>query len=324
MTSDCDACPICLSTDGYECTVEPFGSRDASLFHCDVCGDFGVSRSALDDYEKLRMPGMVRVRRAAISHFIRLGNQRTSEPRMLTTHDLESLVREGPSLPTAGQQALNIIRYIGDKVSSEGEPIDSLEPEFSALVGSPSREAACKLVSELIERGLVTGMSLNEYGGGLQFQELSLSLAGWEQYESERRGQISGAYGFIALKFGDATLDPLIRDHVKPALASIGLGVVDLRDVSKAGIIDNLLRVQIRDSAFVLVDLTHENAGAYWEAGYAEGLGKPVLYMCEKVKFEEKKTHFDTNHCTTVLWNIDFVDEFIDDLKATLKRSLNI
>lgn len=318
------ACPVCLSTDGYSCTVQPFGSRDAKLFGCDVCGDFAVSRTALDDYEQLRMPGMVRVKRAALSHSIRLGVQRSSEPRMLTTYDLEALIHNGPPLPTAGQQALNVIRYIGDKVSADGEPVETLPPEFSALVGSPSREFACNLVSELKERGLVNGMSLNEYGGSVQFQDLTLSLAGWEQYENERRGQTSGTYGFIALKFGDNTLDPLIRDHVKPALASIGYDAVDLRDVSKAGVIDNLLRVQIRDAAFVLVDLTHENAGAYWEAGYAEGLGKPVLYICEKTKFDEKKTHFDTNHCTTVLWHVDSVEEFIDDLKATLKRSLNI
>ncbi|HEX2814332.1 MAG TPA: hypothetical protein VHO04_16755 [Sphingopyxis sp.] len=97
-----------------------------------------------------------------------------------------------------------------------------------------------------------------------------------------------------------------------------------MRDVSKAGIIDNLMRIQIRDSAFVLADLTHENAGAYWEAGYAEGLGKPVLYICEKAKFDERKSHFDTNHCTTVLWENDNPSNFTQDLIATLKRSLDI
>ena len=38
----------------------------------------------------------------------------------------------------------------------------------------------------------------------------------------------------------------------------------------------------VRDAAFVISDLTHDNSGAYWEAGYAEGLGKPVIYICEE------------------------------------------
>ena len=80
---------------------------------------------------------------------------------------------------------------------------------------------------------------------------------------------------------------------------------------------------QIRDAAFVIADLSHDNLGAYWEAGYAEGLGKPVIYICERGKFEEKQTHFDTNHCTTVLWSTDDPDQFRRELIATLRRSLD-
>ena len=72
---------------------------------------------------------------------------------------------------------------------------------------------------------------------------------------------------------------------------------------AKAGSIDERLRVEIRRSRFLIADLTDRNAGAYWEAGFAEGLGKPVIYTCEKSVFEEEKTHFDTNHMHTVLWD---------------------
>ena len=63
-----------------------------------------------------------------------------------------------------------------------------------------------------------------------------------------------------------------------------------MRDVSQAGLIDNVMRVQIRDSAFILADLTDDNLGAYWEAGFAEGLGKPVIYLCEAARFDNAKT----------------------------------
>lgn len=94
-------------------------------------------------------------------------------------------------------------------------------------------------------------------------------------------------------------------------------------DVPQAGIVDNIMRIRIRDSAFVIADLTHDNSGAYWEEGYAEGLGKPVIYICEKTKFNEKTTHFDTNHCTTVLWSEDDPEGFRKELIATLRRSLD-
>lgn len=55
----------------------------------------------------------------------------------------------------------------------------------------------------------------------------------------------------------------------------------------------------------MLADLTDENRGAYREAGYAEGSGKPVIYICKREKFRKAKTHFDTNHCTTITWSAD-------------------
>ena len=111
---------------------------------------------------------------------------------------------------------------------------------------------------------------------------------------------------------------------MSPTVKELGYELIDLRDVARAGVIDNLLRAQIRDAAFVLVDLTHDNPGAYWEAGYAEGRGKPVLYLCEKTKFDAARTHFDTNHSTTVIWSTDARDTFCSELTATLRRSLDL
>ena len=44
-------------------------------------------------------------------------------------------------------------------------------------------------------------------------------------------------------------------------------------------------------------------SGAYWEAGFGEGLGLPVIYTCEISKWAESKTHFDTNHLVTIIWD---------------------
>jgi len=126
------------------------------------------------------------------------------------------------------------------------------------------------------------------------------------------------------MKFNDLELDLFVDNVVKPAIREAGYDLVDMRDVARAGVIDNIMRAQIADSAFVIVDLTHDNSGAYWEAGYAEGLGKPVIYICEKTKFEEASTHFDTNHCTTVPWSSDDPDGFHRELIATLRRSLDL
>jgi hypothetical protein len=67
------------------------------------------------------------------------------------------------------------------------------------------------------------------------------------------------------------------------------------------------LRVRIRQAKFLICDLTHGNRGAYWEGGFAEGLGIPVIYTCRLDVFtnsaHEFHPHFDTAHWVTVPWD---------------------
>ncbi len=156
---------------------------------------------------------------------------------------------------------------------------------------------------------------------------LSARASSGKEYRchAEKSSRFAGLHGFIAVKFGDQILDRFVNEVVKPAVRNqVGYDLIDMRDEPRAGVIDNIMRTQIRDAAFVLVDLTHDNSGAYWEAGYAEGLGKPVIYLCEQSKFDAAKTHFDVNHCTTLLWTATETGGFADLLIATLRRLLNL
>ena len=218
------------------------------------------------------------------------------------------------------QQRLNLIRYIGDRVTNEGRPVELTLESIADLNGNANRNMSFQLLSELEDRGeIIIGHKI--MGG--KYIDTNLSLVGWEIYESQKHGRLTSDFGFIAMQFNDIELETFVRDTVKPLVKeSTGYNLIDVREVSRAGIIDNIIRSEIRNARFVIVDLTHDNNGAYWEAGYAEGLGKPVIYLCEKTKFETKRTHFDTNHCTTILWSKDDIDGFSSQFQATLVLSI--
>ena len=158
---------------------------------------------------------------------------------------------------------------------------------------------------------------------------LSIFHGKWTQHVANQKED----YGFLAMQYSkdekrekyDVELEELARDLLKPVVReTLGYELIDMRDDLKAGIMDVTLRNLIKNSKFVIADLTHDNNGVYWEAGYADALEKPVLYICEKEKFKKLKTHFDTNHCTTVLWSIDSRDKFKDEFSRALQRSLNV
>ena len=326
MTEQLVDCPICDGNFG-RCRRLPT-YRDSTGFICDGCGRFEITGTALASWFAGGHGGMTPIQRSALSHAVRLASS-GSEQIVITTNWIKEFLRN-PKLPSAATQAVNLIARIGDCLTQEGKGL-VIDPKTEApLVGAFDVAMFNDLLSELEKRGLIkrleqVSVTPSPTGGYLRTYPMALTLDGWDRYESEKRGRFAGDYGFIAMKFGDPDLENLVNDVVKPAVREqVGYDLVDMRNVAQAGIIDNIMRTQIRDAAFVLVDLTHDNSGAYWEAGYAEGLGKPVIYLCDQNKFDNDGTHFDTNHCTTVVWSSHDPKTFIDSLVATLRRSLNI
>ncbi len=316
------SCPVCSNRDQGVCT-EWHAGQDSYLYKCQACGEFkltGTAKATMDSFDAPPED----LRRSALAYRIQQSVLHSSTKPLLNSDDVKVVISNKPILPNPNEQANNIIRLIGDHVQTTGDDLGTVPTTFAAAVGSPSRKAALRIASELVSRDILTGLDSSRFGSPYEVQDMNLTLDGWRIYDEKKRGQTAGKFGFLAMKFGDPILDPFSREVIKPAIQSIGFELIDIRDIAQAGIIDNLLRSQIRDAAFVLVDLTHDNSGAYWEAGFAEGLGKPVLYLCERTKFDERQTHFDTNHCTTVIWQRDKPEIFTAELVATLRRSLNL
>ena len=151
---------------------------------------------------------------------------------------------------------------------------------------------------------------------------VTLTFKGWEHYETLLKGRESYRKAFMAMAFGHSDLDRIVDEVFREAVRQTGFELHRLDDSPRAGLIDDRLRIEIQSADFVIADLTHDNLGAYWEAGYAEGLGKPVIYTCEETKFTSEKTHFDTNHHLTVTWDKGAPNGAAEDLKATIRATL--
>jgi len=300
---------------------------DALGYYCDSCGNFSLSGSLV---AQLTAGGTLKLshpERAALSRRLRLQNDIESEAQtLLTTYDVESLKNSNPTIPDPMTQITRLVREIGRHYleTGGGFRIDGIT---RARVGTSDAQQLIQLAKLAIETGMLLS---GNYGSTQHPNGYFLTFAGWEHFHAMKRGKVSGTLGFMAMKFGDEVLEKFYSEVIKPAASDMGYELVDVRAVARAGIIDNIMRQQISDSDsdsdsdFVVVDLTHDNSGAYWEAGYAEGLGKPVIYICNDEKFAQKQTHFDTNHLTTVMWNVDRSQDFVKDFSATLGRSLNL
>lgn len=86
---------------------------------------------------------------------------------------------------------------------------------------------------------------------------------------------------FVILPLYDSEhVKKVFDEGIAPALARFGFEAKRVDDQAiRGGIIDAIHR-QIRESYFVIADLSFERQNCYYEVGYAQALGKPV-FLCK-------------------------------------------
>jgi hypothetical protein len=151
---------------------------------------------------------------------------------------------------------------------------------------------------------------------------LQLTYQGWERHSELKQIRIDSRTAFMAMKFGDPVLNNVVDRCFRPAVQKTGFELRVLTDQQQAGLIDDQIRAALIAARFVVADLTHGSFGAYWEAGFADGRSLPVIYTCRRTEWDEAKTHFDTNHMTTVIWDVDNLKSAEDQLTAIIRATL--
>ena len=304
-------CPLC----GYELERESDPARRADWmeFSCPNCGCFQMSFESLTNLlsEQVRNPKVPGI----LSYVARkMSNGGNGCPKL--TWELVERILATTELPTPAEQVENLLTWFADKTEF-GEHLHVIPQTHSAIIGTTNPQTLVAVAEALMERGLARGAIIS----GAAFSG-ELTLAGWQAAEEIRRGRTDSHKAFMAMEYGDPELDAVFAECFRPAVEASGFSLRRLDDSPPAGLVDNRLRVEIRTSRFAVVDLTGGNQGAYWEAGFAEGIGRPVIYTCERSYFHEQGTHFDTSHHHTILWERRDLAAASAALKVTIRATL--
>lgn len=297
---------------------EPRAFADTIEYQCHNCGVFRLSGSAVAN---LANAGYAPMERAKLSY----GLRRMGGNALLTSYSLESIIQD-TKLPDASSLQDNLLLYMHSELAGPGESMELWAPAIRGWLGALSASSVRWVIDQALSSALVEGMVVRPYGGDDEFRlmKATLTIKGWARVEELLRSANGSRKGFMAMKFGDPQLDTVFREHFKPAVLQAGFDLMRLDDEPRAGLIDDRLRLEIRTSRFMVADLSHANAGAYWEAGFAEGLGRPVIYTCRKDVFENPATkpHFDTNHYLTVVWDPADPALAAEQLKTVIRVTL--
>jgi hypothetical protein len=245
----------------------------------------------------------------------------------ITSYILESLENKS-KLPPAAEQIDNLLIHIASTFRP-GQVGDFQSNEVRCIVGAVTSKETRWVIEQAAALGHLNGRSNRDLGvgEGEYCYTGSLSLKGWSRYDELVRNGAGSRHAFMAMDFSSNDIRRLFDHHLQQAVAETGF---DLRTTQgphqTAGSIDNRMRVELRTARFVICDLSDGNRGAYWEAGFAEGLGRPVFYLCRRDVLEgkdpSKSPHFDTRQQLIIPWDLEDPASAMEELKATIRATL--
>ncbi len=159
------------------------------------------------------------------------------------------------------------------------------------------------LLRLLKEEGLIN------FGGS---NDVTLTSKGFESLESLESGGAATTQAFVAMWF-DQSMDEAYRLGFDPAIEEAGYRPFRVDQKEHNNKIDDEIIAEIRRSRFVVADFTCgmiggtdgqvsiSRGGVYYEAGFAQGLGIPVIWTCRADTIDH--VHFDTRQYNHIVWS---------------------
>lgn len=255
-----------------------------------------------------------------------------TEP-MIRTDVVESVKQR--EFLTYAERRDNFFKFVNSLNPRVGETVESSNKQLAAWIEHRPRVETCNETSQVIEF-----MELMQEAGYVKkleqgnWESFKLTAKGWEYLGELSRKKRIGNEAFVAMWF-DPSLDEVFENQIEPALIECGYNRpfrIDQEEHSDK--IDDAIIAKINKASLVIVDFTcnvleraelekkivEARGGVYFEAGYAMGLGIPIIWTCRSDCVSH--IHFDLRQYNQIVWqkNTHHVDGLND--KMSFKDAL--
>jgi hypothetical protein len=272
-----------MSNQCYVCARHVVKSEDGEKTHalvfritCPRCGVYDISYKYISG--ERAQPSLTDAERKALSHAIRRATD--AEQRftadLLTYETIRPLLERYP-LPEPADHADLLVDCIARRCAyGEATPAENADA-WAARVGLKGPSQLYSLQQELDKKVGQSGLGPNGDGN----VEFTLTLEGWKRARELRQQRGPGNQAFVAMWF-HSEMDAAFDDGFFPALEITGYKAYRVDRDAHNDKIDDKIIAEIRRSKLVVVDATGARPNAYFEAGFAMGLGIPVLWTCNE------------------------------------------
>ena len=239
--------------------------------------------------------------------------RKTGQTPLVTPKLIEDAKRADP-LPVH-ERAERLLRYLVNRPHQVGEQFELLHPpprnlEVLAWSESTSWDEIYFFTSYLTTRGWLNKEKQHSH-------VYVITVDGYEHVAEQARLKDSSQC-FVAMWF-NPKMNDAYEKGIKKAVEECGYTPLPINKKPDVIKIDDEIIAEIRRSRFVVADFTHDpeqgvRGGVYFEAGFASGLGLPVIYSCRETLKEA--LHFDTRQYYHILWKTE--EDLCDELKKRI------
>jgi hypothetical protein len=181
----------------------------------------------------------------------------------------------------------------------DGIKLNTTKAGDRLLFFTPDRYECYAFLRELAEQKYIRFNEM-KVEGGPQSDVLFLTTKFWEIVENLQKTEVGNKRAFVAMWF-DESMKDYYKDGIKKAIEEAGYVPVriDLQDFNEK-ICDEII-AEIKRCKFLVSDFSGQRSGVYFEAGFAKGLGRPVIFTVKKNDVE--KLHFDTRQYNHIVYD---------------------
>ena len=198
------------------------------------------------------------------------------------------------------KRAVGLLQYVASRTKFIGERVEIEPLDKGGLAWSESVRASelTSLLQYLQSQNWVTHWpeGVNHPLGYL------VTVDGYAHLEDQRSAP-AVTQAFVAMWF-DTSMNDVYDKGIRPAIERAGYKPLRIDRTEHINKIDDEIIRELRRSRFVVADFTPGDDGArgsvYYEAGFARGLGIPVISTCRRDKIGE--VHFDTRQFAHITW----------------------
>ena len=144
-----------------------------------------------------------------------------------------------------------------------------------------------------------------------------LTWKGWGKFEAIKESGGLSKKCFVAMSCSEY-MNEIYSEGIEKAVVEAGYKPIFIEKKEHNEKICDLIIAEIRSCKFLIADVTGQRQNVYYEAGFAHGLNRDVIWTCKQDEIEE--AHFDTRQYNHITW-IDAEDlkkKLVNRIKATI------